>query len=168
MAGNRNSRTGKGGRARELGELVGGLIEPALRKRGFASRDILENWHVIAPPPYNRVTFPCHLKWRRNEAGAQGALLFLRCHEGHRLALAHDHERIAAAVNQYFGYVLVDAVKLSAEPFIPGSQPERQTGREPNESDIAEVEDALGQVEDEALREALKKLGLGIRAKGKK
>ncbi len=145
-----------------VGDLVNKLIDPALKKRGFASRDILENWHIIAPPPYNEVTIPDRLKWRRGEAGKQGALLFLRCHEGHRLALAHDHQRIGEAINRYFGYVLVDAVKLSAEPFTAGSDRSVQTAPEPSAKAHQKVDAVLVSVEDDGLKDALHKLGLGV------
>lgn len=145
-----------------VGEIVNKLIDPALKKRGFASRDIIENWPIIAPPPYNEVTIPDRLKWRRGEAGKQGALLFLRCHEGHRLALAHDHERIREAINRYFGYVLVDAVKLSAEPFTGGSDKSVQSVPEPSARQHQKVNDAIVSVEDDELKDALHKLGLGV------
>ena len=165
MALKKSKSSRRAGKTQGVGELVNKLIDPALKKRGFASRDILENWHVIAPPPYNKVTIPDQLKWRRGEAGAQGAVLILRCHEGHRLALAHDHQRIASAINAYFGYVLVDAVKLSINPFTQGSQKEVHTKAEPNTIMRDKVDHALMNVENDDLKLALRKLGLGMMSK---
>ncbi|MCF6303035.1 MAG: DciA family protein [Devosiaceae bacterium] len=149
----------RSGKTLGVGELVSKLIDPALKKRGFASRDILENWHIIAPPPYNKVTIPDQLKWRRGISASDGAILILRCHEGHRLALAHDHERIVAAVNRYFGYVLVEAVKLSAHPFSARSDTPVQIASEPSPQAKEKVNAALCNVEDNDLKQALAKLG---------
>ncbi|HHB82992.1 MAG TPA: DUF721 domain-containing protein [Devosia sp.] len=159
---NKSQAAKRSGKTIGVGELVGKLIDPALKKRGFASRDILENWHIIAPPPYNEVSVPDQLKWRRGMAASNGAILILRCHEGHRLALAHDHERIAGAVNRYFGYVLVEAVKLSPHPFSARSDTPRQIVREPSLQTKQKVDAALNNVEDEGLKQALAKLGYAM------
>ncbi|HHG91299.1 MAG TPA: DUF721 domain-containing protein [Devosia sp.] len=150
------------GRPANAGEIANRVLDPVLKKRGFASRDILARWPHIAPPPYNRVSFPERLTWRRGEAGAQGAILFLRCHEAHRLALAHDSMLIAGAVNRYFGYVLVDRVKLSAEPFTFRSDSKVQIAIVTSADTIGKIENQIAAVEDEGLRDALRKLGQGV------
>ncbi len=150
------------GKPTDIGELANKVLDPVLRKRGFASRDILAHWAQIAPPPYNKVCVPDRLKWRRGEAGAEGALLFLRCHEAHRLALAHDGALIAGAVNRYFGYVLVGAVKLSAEPFTFRSDKKVQIAIVTSADTILEIESKIATVEDDGIRDALRKLGQGV------
>ena len=45
-------------------------LDPALKKRGFASRDIVSNWPAMAPAPYDKVTRPDKLSWPRGEGGA--------------------------------------------------------------------------------------------------
>ncbi|MCF6325731.1 MAG: DciA family protein [Devosiaceae bacterium] len=173
-SGAKNIKTKRGGRARGVGELVGKLIDPALKKRGFASRDILENWQIIAPPPYNRTTIPDRLKWPRNKSGSDGALLYLRCIEGERMALSHDHERITEAVNRYFGYVLVQAIKLSTQPFPKQSGADSGNGTsggvqmnvDPETGN--KIKKLVQGVEDEELKQALHKLGQGVFNKNKK
>ncbi len=156
------------GRTRSVGELMGKLIDPALRKRGFASRDILENWRVIAPAPYNRTTMPDRLKWSRNRAGAEGAILYLRCRQGDMMALSYDHERIREAVNRYFGYVLVEAVKLSSQPFPRSGQTEENpdhkniTGMNLPAEINSRIEDTVENVADDEMKSALRQLGRGI------
>ncbi len=169
----KNIKTKRGGRAKGVGELVGKLIDPALKKRGFASRDILENWQIIAPPPYNRTTIPDRLKWPRNKAGSDGALLYLRCIEGERMALSHDHERITEAVNRYFGYVLVQTIKLSNQPFPDqnatdpnnGGRSDGQMNMTPEAN--GKIEKLVQGVEDSELKQALRELGQGLFNKNK-
>ncbi|MEO8883808.1 MAG: hypothetical protein ABI377_10420, partial [Devosia sp.] len=91
-----------------------------------------------------------------------GATLYLRCIEGHQLALSHEAPRIAAAVNRYFGYVLVDQIRLSIEPFSPCSVEKPETVPETDPIRSAVVARAVGKVEDSRLKEALKMLGLRI------
>ncbi|RYE07879.1 MAG: DUF721 domain-containing protein [Hyphomicrobiales bacterium] len=153
-------------RAVGVAEALGGVLDSALKKRGFATRDILANWAAIAPKPYDLAAMPEQLKWPRG-AGHEGATLYLRCIEGQRLALAHEGPLIASAVNRYFGYFLVREVKLSIEPFRPGSAPKAQP-----QATLPEVAKHAGQavaeVDDPALKDALRLLGekvLGKRAR---
>ena len=69
---------------------------------------------------------------------------------------------LVAAVNRYFGYVLVRDVRLSAEPFTPGSAGRRHKDGQPSQSAIAKVGAAIRGIEDDDLREALRTLGLAL------
>ncbi len=150
------------GKVAGIDELVGKILDPHLQKRGFASRDLLTHWGVIAPVPYNKISIPDRLVWRRAQEGAQGAILFLRCTEAQRLALVHDSELIAASINRYFGYLLVDTIKLSLEAFIAGSGEKPQSVREPKLKERDRIEAELSDIEDEKLKISLRKLGYGL------
>lgn len=151
-------------RAVGVAEALGGVLDPALKKRGFASRDILSHWSTIAPAPYDKVTRPDKLSWPRGEKGAEGATLYLRCHAGHALALAHEGQRVAAAINRYYGYFLVGQVRLSAAPFdveddIPETIPALP------EVTRVRIGRAVERVDDPAVRDALRQLGQAIARK---
>lgn len=142
------------------GEALQKALDPAFRKRGFASRDIITHWAAMAPAPYDRIAAPDRLAWARGDRGAEGATLYLRCAPGHALALQHEGAVVARAVNRYFGYVLVREVRLSAEPMtIAATVPERAPV-EPAE--VPAVETAVRGVADDGLREALRRLGRGV------
>jgi hypothetical protein len=152
-------------RAIALGDAIGPAMDPVFRKRGFASRDLVANWPSMAPSPYDKVSIPDRLHWPRTSAGAEGAVLFLRCAPSHRLQVAHESDVIAGAVNRYFGYVLVGAVKLSANAFTPGSGDIAHNRKAPAPATTETVEQALDMVEDEGLKQALRKLGHGVLGK---
>ena len=139
-------------------------LDPVLKKRGFASRDILAQWRSIAPRPFDDTTQPDKLAWPRNAAGADGAVLYLRCAPGQALFVQHEAPAIAAAINRYFGYVLVSEVRLSAKPFSPGS-PRRAQKSAPEEAVVAKVGAEIERIEDAELRESLRVLGLAVLGK---
>lgn len=151
-------------RAVGLTEALGKALDPALKRRGFASRDLLAHWHVMAPAPYDRMAKPDKLTWPRGEKGAEGAVLHLRCHPGHALALAHEGERVAAAVNRYFGYFLVGSVRMSAAPFEVESTAAETAPAVP-EVTRAMVAETVDKVEDAGVRDALRELGLAMARK---
>ncbi len=147
------------------GEALQKALDPVFRKRGFASRDIIAHWAAMAPQPYNRISVPDRLVWPRNaERQAGGATLYLRCAEGHALALQHEAPLIAKAVNRYFGYVLVSTVRLSASPFTAASAEKPDAPAQAQAPD-PELDRAVEDVRDEGLRDALRRLGRGIKSK---
>jgi len=142
-----------------VGEAIAGALDPALKRRGFASRDIIAHWGAMAPKPYDQVTRPDKLAWPRGERSAMGATLYLRCSESHRLAASMEAPRIAAAVNRYFGYVLVNEVRLSAAPFSATPPAPPPAAAEPDPVRRAVVAHAVNGVGDTRVREALRELG---------
>ncbi len=148
-----------------LGDAINKAIDPIIQKRGFANRDIIANWPIFAPSPYNQVSIPDRLVWPRGEKSDQGATLYLRCAPAHALALSHEGAKIAASVNRYFGYILVNRVKLSLEPFSPHSSKMLDKGQTPTKETIKAVNEEIKDIKDDDLKEALRRLGLNIKTK---
>lgn len=146
-----------------LGDAMGPILGPALRRRGFAGRDIITHWAAIAPKPYDAVARPDKLTWPRGgERTAEGAVLYLRCLPGHALAVQHEGQKIAAAVNRYFGYFLVREVRLSIEAMTADAETGDDPTPVPSRAVVAAVEGAVEDVADEGVKEALRRLGQGI------
>lgn len=148
-----------------VSEALSKVLDAALKKRGFATRDILSQWPAIAPKPYDLVARPDQLKWPRG-AGHEGATLYLRCSPGHALALSHEGPLVAAAVNRYFGYFLVKDVRLSAEPFAAKAPPAKPPGVGPEVRRSAG--EAVADVHDPGLKDALRGLGEALMSKRKR
>lgn len=153
-------------RAVDIAEALKGALDPAMRKRGFASRDILTHWAAMAPKPYDEVTIPDRLVWPRGERGADGATLYLRCAPGHALALSHEGQLIAKAVNRYFGYLLIANCRISAEPFSTGSAQKAKPAMLPDTA-RREISETVEKVGDEGIKEALRALGHALRSRRK-
>jgi hypothetical protein len=151
-----------------IADVLSGALDPVLKKRGFASRDIITHWSVMAPKPYDTVAIPDKLSWPRGERSAEGATLVLRCVPGHALAISHEGPKIAAAANRYFGFLLIASVRLSPEPFIPGSGQKAEKSVQPSQSVIAKVGAQVAEIEDENLREALRTLGHALSSRSGK
>lgn len=156
-------------RAVPLGEMIGDALDPALKRRGFASRDLVANWAAIAPVPYDTIAIPDRLAWpRRDKPDPEGAVLYLRCLEGYGLAIAHEGPAIAAAVNRYFGYLVVSSVRLSATPFAPQERKKDAPEAPLPAEKRAQLDATVAPVEDAGLKDALERLGRGILSRKEK
>ncbi len=165
QSGNNIGESKRINRAVGVAEALGRTLDPVFRRRGFASRDLIANWKTIAPRPYGEVARPDRLAWPRGARGTEGATLYLRCAEGHTLALTHEADRIAAAINRYFGYVLVGGVRLSAEPFGDPTGHKAAVALSASPEERQRVTVLTENVGDANLREALQRLGEALAAK---
>ena len=150
----------------DISEALKHALDPAMRKRGFASRDIITHWAAMAPKPYDAVTVPDRLVWPRGEKGADGATLYLRCAPGHALALQHEGPMIARSINRYFGYLLVANCRISAEPFSTRSEEKAKPLLVPDTA-RQHVGEAVEKVGDDGVKEALRALGHALHARRK-
>lgn len=147
-----------------IADITNALLDPVFRKRGFANRDLFARWSEIAPADFRDITRPDRLIWPRREGGADGATLVLCCAPGAALAVTHEADRIAEAVNLYFGYFLVRSIKLSAEPFV--AQKKQDTTETPCPPEIqSEVDRTVAPVANDTLREALRHLGENLKSR---
>ena len=141
------------------------VIAPFLQKRGFASRDLIKQWANIVPSPYDRVTIPDRLAWPMGTKSANGAILYLRCKEAQKMALSYDSEMIIAAINRYFGYILVAEIKISLSPFSYCSEETTYPKKKITNEARKKIDNIVRKVENEKLKQALQNLGENITSK---
>lgn len=154
-------------RSVSVADAIAPILGPALRRRGFAGRDIITHWATIAPAPYDEVAAPDRLTWPRNAGRSfEGGTLYLRCLPGHALALQHEGQKIAAAVNRYFGYLLVGEVRLSVEPLIAKTPDAPQLAVLPAAA-RSQIAAQVEGIADDGVREALQKLGEAVKRRPK-
>ncbi|WP_319772911.1 DciA family protein [Breoghania sp.] len=156
--------------AKPLADLIGGVLEPACRKRGFATADLISLWPDIVGDRYGRTTQPEALHWPRRRDGASDAVpepatLVIRCDGPSALFLQHELPQMIQRINMFFGWAAVGRIKIVQRPLK--RQPERAIPKQRALSDLeeAELKRQLEDVPDTPLRAALDKLGRSIKAR---
>jgi hypothetical protein len=145
-----------------IGELIGKVIDPVTKRRGFATTDIIAAWREIVGPRFAEWTRPEKIVWPKGEEmeGAP-ALLVLRVDGPRAVLVQHEAGQIVERVNAFLGYGAVGHLRIIQAPVRtagkPDSPPPRLTAED--ESRIAE---SISAVEDEGLRSALGRLGRGV------
>ena len=169
MADTRKPQPDRLNRTVSIGEIAGKTLDPLLRQRGFATSELVANWASIVPQPYDRGMIPDRLKWARAapDAPADGATLYVRVDPVHSLGFVHEIPRIRDSINRYFGFFLVSGIRTAREPFMPRSAVPGQDRHEPTTGERKRIDAIVSPVEDEALREALKRLGEGVMSRQK-
>jgi len=160
-----DDRRGRAGHAiRDVQRLIGRLLEPAARRRGFAETRILAEWRGIVGDSLARRCQPIRLDYGRG--AATGGTLHLRCSGGAALELQHTAPQIKERINDYFGFravarlAMVQAPLPRARPAPPPSAPRPLAAEEE-----AAVMEGVAGIGDSDLQAALADLGRAVRTR---
>jgi len=148
-----------------LAELVGRILAPVTKKRGFATTDLISAWPEIVGQRFADCTRPEKIVWPRGEEmeGAP-ALLVLRVDGPRAVFVQHEAGQIVERVNAFLGYGAIGHIRIIQAP-VKGAGLEEAQKDEPLAPEAeARLAETLAAVPDEGLRAALDRLGRGVLA----
>ena len=157
---------------KSVGSFVPGLTRKAFEKYGFSAATLITDWEAIVGRELAATTAPERLKWPRrpqgtddssengdaSAGGRSGATLVLRVDGGRSLDIQHGAAQLIERINAYFGYAAVRELRIVQAPVEPPRQhrPAPAPTLPPRAQEVAHVADP-------SLREALARLGAGVR-----
>ncbi|MHB2166944.1 DUF721 domain-containing protein [Alsobacter sp. R-9] len=157
---------------RPLADLIDSALGPVMAAHGFAASDVVVGWPEIVGERLAKHCEPVKLQWPRRPAGTlddgpgEPATLVVRVEGAFALEVQHLAPVIVERVNTRYGWRCVGRLVLKQGPVGRDRVP-RPGLREPDPASVAEARAMVGEVEDEGLREALVRLGAGIKARSK-
>jgi hypothetical protein len=152
-------------RAKPVAEFIDRCLGPALAAQGFAASDIIAAWPEIIGERLAAHTEPLRIVWPRSVRDDRGepATLIVRVTGAFALELQHSAPLIVERINTYFGWRCIGRLSLRQGPVRRAAAPRRAPLR-PDPAQAARVRDAVGDVSDRALRDALVRLGDAVLA----
>lgn len=151
----------KGG-VRHLAALLPRLTRAALGKRGFAEGGIVADWPEIVGPDLAVLSLPERLAFPHG-ARREGTL-HVRVAGALALELQHLEPVVIERINGYFGYRAVARLKIRQGP-IPRSRRQPVTPPPADPAAAREIDRAVADVSDPALRAALAGFGRALRGR---
>lgn len=154
-----------------LADLVGKAMTPACRKRGFASVDIVTAWPDIVGERYGTRVLPDKLIWPRQpelsdpEKPPQPATLVVHTDGATAMMLSHDSAQVIERINTFYGWAAIGRIKILQKPVRTKQTEKPKPLRSLTEREEEKLDKSLEGVENDRLREALKKLGAQVIAK---
>jgi len=155
-SGSKPSRRG----AQALGELIGRVIDPVTRQRGFAATELLAAWPEIVGSRYADCTRPERIVWPQGEEmEGTPALLVLRVDGPRAVLVQHEAGQIVERINAFLGYAAIGRVRLVQGPVrqptraVPAPLPMLDA------ADEARLAGTLADLPEGALRTSLAELG---------
>ena len=156
-------------RVRPLAELIESCVGPAFAAQGFASTDILAAWPDIVGPRLARYCQPSKLEWprrrRKDARGDEGArpesgTLVVRVEGVFALELQHLAPVVIERINAHYGWACVGRIVMKQGRVEAGRK--RPEARRVDPARRGEVALAVSTIGDEALRDALDRLGTAV------
>ncbi|WP_350332853.1 DUF721 domain-containing protein [Coralliovum pocilloporae] len=155
-----------------IADLIGDIVDPVCRKRGFATADIVAWWPDIVGERYADCSEPDRIAWPKQKEDTveqfEPATLHVRISGAQALFFQHEIPQIIDRVNAMFGYSAIGRIRLIQRPVSKPKAPLRRPAPSLDQSDEASLQDDLAGIEDKGLHEALARLGRGIRSPLKK
>lgn len=159
----------KPARSRSLAELTRDAVNPAAAKLGFGESDILLHWDEIAGERLAQVCEPQRLQWparapnRPPDALPDPAALVLTVEGAFALEVQHLAPLLIERVNARLGWRCIGRIMIRQGPV------RRRRAARPKLAPIdpqkaAQAGEVVGDVQDEALRAALVRLGARVLA----
>jgi hypothetical protein len=151
--------------AKPLAAILGKTIDEVFARQGFASRELVTRWAEIAGEEIAAHSQPMKVQWQRpvGDAPPEPATLVLRVEGPMALEIQHQSNVILERVNRFLGWQAVGRLALRQAPL---TRPETRAVRQgPDAAKVAEIAETLDAVEDEALKNALARLGASLGAK---
>jgi hypothetical protein len=149
--------------AKPLSVLLSDVFSDAYAKQGFAARELVTRWAEIAGADIARHAEPLKMQWPRPVEGQpqEPATLVLRVEGPAALEIQHKSDVLLERVNRFFGWHAVGRLALRQAPL--SRRERRKPAPPPDPKEVAEVAKTLSAVEDEALKDALARLGAAIK-----
>ncbi len=150
-------------RAQMLSELVGRVIDPVTRQRGFAATELLAAWPEIVGARYADCTRPERIVWPKGEEmeGAP-ALLVLRVDGPRAILVQHEAGQILERVNAFLGYAAVGHLRILQAPVRAATRPALPPRPELSGSDEARLRETIDGLPAGPLRTSLEELGRNV------
>jgi hypothetical protein len=153
---------------RPLSDFMAATLNDALKTQGFASSEIISRWADIAGPEIAAHSEPMKINWPRaqktpTDAPPEPATLVLRVEGPMALEIQHQKDIILERVNRFFGWQAIGRLTLRQAPLRRRDQPKAPPPPDP--AVAARIAEGMPEIEDEALKGALAKLGAAIKRK---
>lgn len=150
---------------RPLSELLAPTLTGVLKAQGFASAELLSRWADIAGPEIAAASEPLKINWprARDEETPEPATLVLRVEGPAALEIQHMSAVILERVNRFFGWQAIGRIALRQAPLrrrAPAKPP-----APPDSEAAGKIAEGLPGIEDDALRQAIGRLGAAIKGK---
>lgn len=141
------------------------LTRAAYEKHGFAYGEVLTQWDAIMGEKLARHTRPLKIKWPRQGSSPQkyGGILMVQAAPGYAMELHYESPRLIERLNGYFGYGAISAIKIVQGAFAPLSAPKSAPAMAPGEE--AALKERLAGIAEGGLKEALARLGAGVKSR---
>ena len=148
--------------ARPLAELLHKTLKDSFARQGFAATELVTRWADIVGPEISAHSEPERINWPRpyQDEDPQPGTLLLRVEGPTAIEIQQLSRVILQRVNQFFGWQAVAELRLRQAPLSRRERPQRPAI---DAATARQIANTLPEIEDDALRAALGRLGAAVK-----
>ncbi len=148
----------------DVGRLVGAVLGPTARRRGFTETAILADWGTIVGPTLAGRCQPVRVEFPRGKA--RGGTLELHARGGAALEIQHLAPQLLERINGFFGYAAIRRLRLiQAPPVAPVRRAPAPPLRPLSGAEEELLRRSIGALQGQPLGTALLALGRALHAR---
>jgi len=136
---------------RPFGNTLPRGLRGILKKNGYNYSEIISKWRLLVGKDISNCSYPKSIKMRN---GNSNGTLVIEIKRGDEIQIEYAKKEIMDKINSYFGYKLIDEIKLQTF----GSQTKKNEGRKITENFSKNLQDKIEKIKNESIKNSLSEL----------
>lgn len=154
-----------------VSDVATGILDPLMRKRAGISVDLVQSWEEIVGERLAASTRPERIAWPRRaheDDPFSPATLVVACEGAAALRLQHETGEVIGRVNSFLGFAAIGRIRIVQKAVNDGGRVKPKPLRPLTAPETDRLSTLTTDIEDDGLREALRRLGGSVLASHKK
>ena len=136
---------------RAFGNTLPRTIKGILKKNGYNYSEIISKWNLLVGKDISSYCYPKSIKMTQsNKSGT----LILSVERGNEINVEYAKREIISKINSYFGYKLIDEIRLQTFNVVSKKEKERNT----IDKSLKKFEKKINEIKNKDLRDSLLQL----------
>jgi len=136
---------------RPFGNTLPRGVKGILKKNGYNYSEIISKWTMLVGKDISSCSYPKSIKMKN---GDTNGTLILGIKRGDEIQIEYEKKNIMDKVNSYFGYKLIDEIKIQTFGFEKDKKNERRI----KEKFTKNLQEKINKIRNESLKNSLSQL----------
>jgi len=136
---------------RPFGNTLPRSVKGILKKNGYNYSEIISKWSMLVGKDISNCSYPQSIKMKK---GNSNGTLVLGIKRGDEIQIEYSKKEIIDKINSYFGYKLIDEVKL--QTFSPKTDKKKENNR--SRKFPSNFQEKINEIKNESIKNSLSQL----------
>jgi len=136
---------------RPFGNTLPRGLKGILKKNGYNYSEIISKWTMLVGKDISSCSYPKSIKMKK---GDTNGMLILAIKRGDEIQIEYEKKKIIDKVNSYFGYKLIDEIKIQTFVF----EDDKKSKKKKKEKFTKNLQQKINNIKNESLKNSLSQL----------
>ena len=136
---------------RPFGNTLPRGVKGILKKNGYNYSEIISKWTMLVGKDISNCSYPKSIKMKK---GDTNGTLILGIKRGDEIQIEYEKKNIMDKINSYFGYKLIDEIKIQKFSFENDKKSEKRI----KENFTKNLQEKINKIRNESLKSSLSQL----------